>query len=179
MAIVLVIIGLILGTLVLKGESLVANAKKKTLIGNFMEFQAAYYTFYDQYHQYPGDENDINGVPFPLGDTENGNGNGFIDGAENNNFGLYVWNDLAKAGIVTTRTSNPFGGEYGWTAINFHPTDAPGINLYRNTVYAMNIPADIARELDLQYDDGIWNTGDLMADANYLSATIVTLYWRV
>lgn len=175
MAIVLVIIGLILGV-VLNGQNLIASAKKKRLISHFREFEAGFYTFYDKYGQYPGDENDIKGIQIPPGDTEEGNGNGFIDGAENNNFGRYVWNDLAKAGILYEKP-NPFGGVYGWTAINFHPSQSPGINNFRNTVYATTVPAELARGLDLDYDDGIWNTGDLMADRNYLNNTSVTLYW--
>lgn len=175
MAIVLVIIGLILGV-VLNGQNLIASAKKKRLISHFREFEAGFTAFYDRYGQYPGDENDIKGIQIPNGDTEEGNGNGFIDGAEDNNFGRYVWNDLAKAGILYVK-SNPFGGVYGWTAINFHPSQSPGVNNYRNAVYATNVPAQLARELDLDYDDGIWNTGDLMADGNYLTVTVVTLYW--
>jgi len=175
LAIVLVIIGLILG-LVLNGQNLITSAKKKRLISHFRELEAGFYAFYDKYGQFPGDENDVKGISVPPGDTENGNGNGFIDGAENNDFGRYVWNDLAKAGILYEK-ANPFGGRYGWTAINFHPSRSPGINQFRNAVYATTIPAEIAQELDLDYDDGFWNSGDLMADRNYLNNTLVTLYW--
>lgn len=178
MAIVLVVIGLIVG-IVLNGQNLINSAKKKRAISNFREFEAGYNTFYDRYGQYPGDENDLKGIIIPDGDTENGNGNGFIDGGEDNNFGLFVWNDLAKAGICPRKTANPFGGQYGWTAINFHPTGSPGINHYGNTVYATNVPADLARELDYDYDDGIWNTGEIMADADYVNVTLVRLYWRL
>ncbi|RLA94112.1 MAG: prepilin-type cleavage/methylation domain-containing protein [Deltaproteobacteria bacterium] len=178
MAIVLVIIGLILGV-VLNGQNLIRSAKKKRLISHFREFEASFNTFYDRYGQYPGDENDIKGIPFPEGDTENGNGNGFIDGAEDDNFGRYVWRDLAKAGICQRKNENPFGGVYGWRSINFHPSESPGINHFRNTVYATNVPADLAREIDLDYDDGIWNTGEIMADGNYLAVNLVILYWRL
>jgi prepilin-type N-terminal cleavage/methylation domain-containing protein len=178
MAIVLVIIGLILGV-VLNGQNLITSAKKKRAIANFREFEAAYNTFYDQYGQYPGDENDIKGIVVPDGDTENGNGNGFIDGGEDNNFGLFVWNDLAKAAITPRKSENPFGGQYGWTAINFHPSGSPGINHYGNAVYATNVPAASGRDLDLDYDDGIWNTGEIMADADYVNVTLVRLYWRL
>ncbi|MBN2468963.1 MAG: prepilin-type N-terminal cleavage/methylation domain-containing protein [Deltaproteobacteria bacterium] len=178
MAIVLVIIGLILGV-VLNGQNLIASAKKKRLVSNFREFEAAYNTFCDRYGQYPGDENDLKGVNSPEGDTENGNGNGFIDGAEDDNFGQYVWRDLAKASISQRKTDNPFGGIYGWMAVNFHPSESPGINHYHNTVYATNVPAERAREIDLAYDDGIWNTGEIMADGNYVTMARVTLYWRL
>lgn len=175
-AIVLVIIGLILGA-VLGGQSLIASAKKKRLISNFREFEAAFNTFFDRYGQFPGDENDLKGIAFPEGDTENGNGNGFIDGAEADNFGLFVWRDLAKSGICQRKIDNPFGGKYGWRSMNFHPSESPGINRFRNTIYATNVPARLAREIDIDYDDGIWNTGEIMADGNYLNVTIVTLFW--
>jgi prepilin-type N-terminal cleavage/methylation domain-containing protein len=177
-AIVLVIIGLILGA-VLEGQNLIASAKKKRVISNFREFEAAFNTFLDRYGQYPGDENDIKGRSLPEGDTENGNGNGFIDGAEDDNFGRFVWRDLAKSSISQRKTENPFGGEYGWRSINFHPSESPGINRFRNTVFATNVPAELAHEIDIDYDDGIWNTGEIMADGNYLNVTIVTLFWRL
>ncbi len=178
LAMVLVIIGLILGV-VLNGQNLITSGKTKSLLTDLREQEAAYNTFADRYGQFPGDENDIKGVPTPPGDTENGNGNSFIDGAEDDNFGLYVWNDLAKSGIYYRKESNPFGGIYGWQAINFHPSDSPGINQYRNTVYATNIPADQAYAMDIDFDDGIWNTGNIMADGNYNVVTMLTLYWRL
>ena len=178
MALVLVILGIVLA-FVLNGEQLIASAKKKRLVEDFREFEAAFNTFLDGYGQYPGDENDIRGIPLPEGDTENGNGNGLVDAAEDDNFGRYVWNDLLKSGTSKKKTANPFGGVYGWEAITFHPTDASGIDHYRNTVYATNIPADQAREIDLSNDDGIWNTGSIMSSANYDATITVTLFWRL
>ena len=178
LAIVLVIVSLMLGFL-LSRENLMDSAKVKALVEDFREQEAAYNTFYDRYGQFPGDENDIKGIPVPPGDTENGNGNTFIDAAEDDNFGRYVWRDLAKSGIYFRKETNPFAGLYGWEAINFHPSESPGINQYRNTVFATNIPADQARKVDEDFDDGIWNTGSIMADGNYTVVTLVTLYWRL
>ncbi|MGC9141911.1 MAG: prepilin-type N-terminal cleavage/methylation domain-containing protein, partial [Caldimicrobium sp.] len=55
LAIVLVIIGIILGA-VLKGQELVFNAKVKRLVSQAKEMMAALYTYYDKYGYYPGDD---------------------------------------------------------------------------------------------------------------------------
>jgi len=60
LAIVLVIIGIILGA-VLKGQELINNAKAKRLINDTKALVALAYTFYDRYGRFPGDC-DNNGV---------------------------------------------------------------------------------------------------------------------
>lgn len=54
-AIVLVIIGLLLGG-VLKGTELIENAKIKSIVGDMRAVQAAYNGYIDRYHAIPGDE---------------------------------------------------------------------------------------------------------------------------
>src|SRR5919204_594676 len=53
-AIVLVIIGLLLGG-ILKGQELIKSAQVRNLIDQSSSIQAAYYGFVDRYHQIPGD----------------------------------------------------------------------------------------------------------------------------
>jgi len=55
-AIVLVIIGLIIGA-VLKGQELINNAKLKRAYNQQREVAAAAYTYFDRYGLYPGDDN--------------------------------------------------------------------------------------------------------------------------
>ena len=55
LAIVLVIIGLLLGA-VLKGQQLIYNAKVKRVQNQIKEMEAAFYTYYDKYGYYPGDD---------------------------------------------------------------------------------------------------------------------------
>jgi len=55
LAIVLVIIGIILGA-VLKGQELINNAKIKRLYNQQREIMAALYTYYDRYSYFPGDD---------------------------------------------------------------------------------------------------------------------------
>ncbi|MDL1970468.1 MAG: type II secretion system GspH family protein [Candidatus Desulfofervidaceae bacterium] len=178
LAIVLVIIGLILGA-VLKGQEMIQNAKKKRLVSDLQSYSAAFYTFYDKYGQLPGDENDMDGTvtPFPPGDTNNGNGDGYINRAEDDNYGAYVWEDLELANIAN-RKNNPFGGRYFWGARNFG-TPA-GTAIYSNYVAADNIPREIAREIDQKYDDGVYNTGSIQASSDYAgTASIVDIYWQL
>jgi prepilin-type N-terminal cleavage/methylation domain-containing protein len=60
LAIVLVIIGIILGA-VLKGQELINNAKAKRVLNDMKGLAALYYTFYDRYGRFPGDC-DNNGI---------------------------------------------------------------------------------------------------------------------
>ena len=53
-AIVMVIIGIILGA-VLKGQDLINNAKAKRLLNDTQGLMALSYTFYDRYGRFPGD----------------------------------------------------------------------------------------------------------------------------
>ena len=57
-AIVLVIIGLILGA-ILKGQSMIENAKIKRVVKQADEIRAAVYSYQDRYKQLPGDDNAV------------------------------------------------------------------------------------------------------------------------
>src|SRR5204863_4357898 len=76
-AIVLVIIGLLLGG-VLKGQELITGARVRNLISQQDGVKAAYFGFLDRFRALPGDyalaSTNINSV------TVNGDGNGKIDG---------------------------------------------------------------------------------------------------
>jgi len=172
LAIVLVIIGLILGA-VMKGQELIQNAKYKRLVNDLRGLTAAAYTYYDRYRAMPGDDpkaGDRWSATYP--NILNGNGNGLIDGAANstNNTdeSVQAWRHLRASGIIAgdpneatlTRPSNPYGGRYGFSNRNF------GTGTY-NFVFVDNVPADIGRRLDEEFDDGIWNTGSIQANADY------------
>ena len=55
-AIVLVIIGLLLGG-ILKGQEMITQAKIKNAIADFSGVSAAYFGYQDRYRQTPGDDN--------------------------------------------------------------------------------------------------------------------------
>src|SRR5271170_940160 len=54
-AIVLVIIGLLLGG-ILKGQEMITQAKIKNVVSDFNGITAAQYAYQDRYHQLPGDD---------------------------------------------------------------------------------------------------------------------------
>ena len=176
-AIVLVIIGLLLGG-ILKGQELINSARVRNMADQNSGIQAAYFGFIDRYRQVPGDWAQAAAAQ-AIGDatvTLGGNGNGRID------------NTLAEAAAVFSQLSksNFLGG--GFTPATAAPgsealyisTVASPINAFngsliltRNAGYSgttstrlnlhmgVNVPVSIARELDIKVDDGLPNTGVL------------------
>jgi type II secretory pathway pseudopilin PulG len=184
LAIVLVIIGIILGA-VLKGQELVNNAKVSRLYNTYREMQAAMYTYYDRYGYFPGDDLTANGRWGAV--VTNGDGNGVIatglvstvpnyacaaTGAEQ----CDLWAGLRLSNIISGGTTavtgayrnptNPFGGAIAITYFAY--AVAPAISA--NWVHFQNIPPSMAQILDTKYDDGVWNTGDIRASAVYTGA---------
>src|SRR5687768_7516647 len=122
-AIVLVIIGLLLGG-VLKGQELITAARVRNLISNQDGIKAAYFGFLDRFRALPGDytaaTNNIANVVNNVAACGNGNGDG--DGRiENaNNEFVLAWEHLSKAGFIngtytcaaaegaTTTPTNPY-----------------------------------------------------------------------
>src|SRR3954466_12693688 len=78
-AIVLVIIGLLLGG-ILKGQEMITQAKIKNSIADFSGISAAYYGYQDRYRAIPGDDPNAN---TRWGATA-GSGNGIVAGTYNN-----------------------------------------------------------------------------------------------
>lgn len=158
-AIVLVIIGLLLGA-ILKGQEMIKSAKVKRVVKQADELRAAAYTYQDLYKYLPGD--DPNAQTRWPGVDGNGDGGGTITGAEGTN---YFFDHLAAAGLIS--------GSYTGGALQ--PTHAFGGNVW--VVYATyggktvhwfnfeNIPGSVARIIDLSYDDGVGNTGTIQNTA--------------
>lgn len=184
LAIVLVIIGIILGA-VLKGQELINNAKIKRAYSQQKEMLAAIYTYYDKYGKYPGD--DPNAAARWAG-TTSGNNDGLINGFTFNCAAgattetCQVWRHLRNANIIIGDSSsaqnpnNAFGGSIGvgYVAVSGTTTQWIGLD---------NVPYDAACSLDTQYDDGVYNTGSIRTTAgtNYCAATtgIYDLYFKL
>jgi prepilin-type N-terminal cleavage/methylation domain-containing protein len=101
-AIVLVIIGLLLGG-ALKGQELITSARVRNLISQQEGVKAAYFGFLDRFRALPGDYDQATvniAQVVPGACTGNGNGNGRIElgGAANEN--VLVWEHLSKAGFI-------------------------------------------------------------------------------
>ena len=190
LAIVLVIIGIILGS-VLKGQELINNAKIKRLYNQQREITAALYTYYDRYSFFPGDDPAQNrwaGVTV-------GNGNGLIcalAASEAPNFACAatateqcdLWAALRNANIIAGSTAaatvatfrNPVNAYGGTIAVSYYTINT----LTVNWIHFQNIPAENAQILDTQYDDGVYNTGSIRASGAYTAGTtIATLSFRL
>ncbi|MEF3168312.1 MAG: prepilin-type N-terminal cleavage/methylation domain-containing protein [Deltaproteobacteria bacterium] len=180
LAMVLVIIGLILGA-VMKGQALIQQAKVKKTIAQVDGIRAAVLTFYDRYGQYPGDEA-LGGAgnTIPANDDNAGNGDGQINGNEY----LWLFRDLQLAEIISgnyDRTPNtlprhPFGD-----IIVLYWTDPPPAAATPNHWFRLdNLPWDVALEIDTKLDDAVYDTGSVVATAAYAPASgnIASLYIR-
>jgi prepilin-type N-terminal cleavage/methylation domain-containing protein len=189
LAIVLVIIGIILGA-VLKGQELINSAKMKRVYSQYREILAAVLTYQDKYGRMPGDDNDTalgtRWVPPAYYTAGNGNGqiNGgtiatmFTCGAATASETCGEWDQMRRANIITgplngSNPTNTFGGAVGiaWVAVS---------GLTTNWIGMSNIPTDIAQSLDKQYDDGDGTTGDIRAIAAYVagSKAPISMFFR-
>jgi len=168
LAIVLVIIGLILGS-VLKGQEMINNAKIKNLVNQHNALLAAFYSYYDKYGAYPGD--DIAATTH-LGNSgcsgiTNGNGNGLVTEYYD------ALQHLACGGFITgsydgaTQTgTHVYGGAY---YIYYQTIQGKTGNLIRFD----NLTAEVAQQLDQKLDDGVYNTGSVRASADYAAGTTI------
>ncbi|RLB06769.1 MAG: prepilin-type cleavage/methylation domain-containing protein [Deltaproteobacteria bacterium] len=168
LAIVLVIIGLLIGA-ILKGQGMIKNAKIKNVMHSADELRAAVYTYQDRYKILPGDDN------APVAHTgvrrlTAGDGDGHVESGER----VHVFNHLAAAEIIsgshtlTTYPTHAFGDSYYlyWTTAQGKTT---------HWIVYESIPGDAGRSIDYTIDDGVYNTGSVRANTNYTAST-VTLY---
>ncbi|HKQ26906.1 MAG TPA: prepilin-type N-terminal cleavage/methylation domain-containing protein [Burkholderiales bacterium] len=180
-AIVLVIIGLLLGG-ILKGQELITSARVRNLISQQDGVKAAFFGFQDRFRAFPGDytaaTTNIVGVSTTSGCggavNGNGNGNGRVESAAG---GLYenvlAWEQLSKAGFITgtytcatteapaTSPVNPYGVymQVVFDGIYGAGTTATPAPLRHNIKSGSQVPVDIIAEMDRKIDDGAPNTG--------------------
>lgn len=170
-AIVMVIIGLLIGG-VLKGQSMIQNAKVKRVVKQADELRAGVMTFYDKYASYPGDENSN---AFPPDDGQNGDGDGQIELAEAD----MLYADLKNAGII--------GGDFDGSGEDSIANHAFGDKVRilwvdpgqgnNHFIRYENLPWDVCLEIDIKYDDGVYNTGSIRANEDYVVASDSIAYF--
>lgn len=179
-AIVLVIIGLLLGG-ILKGQELINSARVRNLADTTSGIQAAYYGFIDRYRRVPGDW-DGTSAQQAIGQTmvsPGGNNNGRLD-HDNNAYTepVALWEQLSKAGFIQGSfvgsanaaaepdTTNNLAPQNAFNQIISigRTQDYQGTAPVRlNVVVGRGVPVNIMRELDVKMDDGVPNTGVLRA----------------
>jgi prepilin-type N-terminal cleavage/methylation domain-containing protein len=163
-AIVLVIIGLLLGG-ILKGQEMITQAKIKNIVADFSGVSAAYYGYQDRYRAIPGD--DPNAATRWTGASAGG-GNGEVQGKYNSQTATdesrLWWDHLRRAGFVAgAGTQQPFNAVTGLLGVQTGDAQSPvGAALggfVSLIVCSANLPDKIAIALDTQMDDGVPNTG--------------------
>ncbi len=173
-AIVLVIIGLLLGG-ILKGQELINSARVKNLATDFRNIPVFIYAYQDKFRALPGDDAAVvahtGGTLATTGSTP---GDGIIDGAWNSSTNTHesflFWEHIRKAGLAPGST-------------NIAATDYPQINAVSGPVgiqstkpfTSMNsgtwficsggITGKLAKQLDVQLDDGDTDAGSMQAGA--------------
>ncbi len=174
LAIVLVIIGLLLGG-VLKGQEMIENGKIKNLENDIKGVTAAYYAYRDRYNAMPGDD--------PRAATRwasatapaatSGDGNGLI--STSNSFtpctaalttpeSCTFIHHLRLAGLITgaQNTSDPINAYGGVIRVEQNTVGTPGYGLLvgLNLCFG-NLPAKAAEAVDASMDDGNPATGNI------------------
>ncbi|MFO1435511.1 MAG: prepilin-type N-terminal cleavage/methylation domain-containing protein [Gammaproteobacteria bacterium] len=186
-AIVLVIIGLLLGG-ILKGQELITSARVRNLADQNSGVQAAYYGFIDRYRQVPGDMSTANAtaaigannIPATRGADTGNTGNGRLDVGDWNE-AANVWVDLSAAGFINGRYNgganteatyavaliapvNAFNGSIALTRGAQYQVTAPEVASPRQLFFTgRQIPVNVMRELDVKIDDGQPTRGVLRA----------------
>jgi len=146
-AIVLVIIGLLLGG-VLKGQELITNAKIKSVTSDFDNIIAGAYAYQDRTGHLPGDSSD-------------GTLNGTFDGQIAND---QFWKDLRTQGFINGLSSGASGPTHSldgsWTA------GYGGVFPNKNWICASNIIDTYGQGIDQKKDDGDGTTGSMRSVAD-------------
>ncbi|MBM3395498.1 MAG: prepilin-type N-terminal cleavage/methylation domain-containing protein [Betaproteobacteria bacterium] len=167
-AIVLVIIGLLLGG-VLKGQELITSARVRNLISQQDGIKAAFFGFQDRYRALPGDYRDANSNINCSTACAVGDGNGRIDGTSEP---FYAWHHLNASGFLngtyvaasgvtapldTNSPKNPYGTYLQLIYDNTYgdPTASPALPDKHNLKSGNQVPIEIIAEVDRKIDDGV------------------------
>jgi prepilin-type N-terminal cleavage/methylation domain-containing protein len=182
MAVVLVIIGILMGTIYKGSSSSIKSAQIHDAVSLIGDLSAGVKEFKARYHYLPGDmptaTTDIAGA------TANGNGDGAIDAGEV----MLVSEQLflagfTKGGVGDSATSAPFQTKFGraWlvsaslarsasspcgTAID---NTAPSPNV-QNVILLDNLSGDVALAIDNKLDNGIYNSGNVRGSSVYTAS---------
>jgi prepilin-type N-terminal cleavage/methylation domain-containing protein len=170
-AIVLVIIGLLLGG-ILKGQEMITQAKIKNVIADMSGVSAAMYGYQDRYRALPGDDKAAN--PRWSGATA-GNGDGVIVGkwTAAGTEAAAFWDHLRRAGFVSgSGSENPFNAVNGKMGVQTGDGsdatpdgvlgEAANTKLFTGLIMCSgNLPDKIAISVDAQMDDGDGKKGNV------------------
>jgi prepilin-type N-terminal cleavage/methylation domain-containing protein len=175
-AIVLVIIGLLLGG-ILKGQEMITQAKIKNIINDFNGITAAINSYQDRYRALPGDDLGANkrwSLPAGVGSGD-GNGSFGVGAGDVYNsaaaapaagtpeVNLFWWH-LRLAGFVAGSTSATAAASVQQpsnAANGIMGVQTTGMGFTSNIICSSNLPDKIAIAVDTQMDDGANTTGQI------------------
>jgi prepilin-type N-terminal cleavage/methylation domain-containing protein len=182
-AIVLVIIGLLLGG-ILKGQEMITQAKIKNVIADFSGISAAYHGYVDRYRKIPGDDPCAGDQPSaPSASTcgtatarwsgaRHGDGDGIVAGkymsTTSTDESRQWWDHLRRSGFVSgTGDLQPFNALTGILGVQTGNAGSPPAAVLGGftgiIVCSANLSDKIAIAADTQMDDGVPNTGSVRA----------------
>jgi prepilin-type N-terminal cleavage/methylation domain-containing protein len=184
-AVVLIIIGLLLGG-VLKGQELIVQAKIRNAVTDLNGVTAAVYGYQDRYRQVPGDDNTA-AARWPAVGTISAAGNGDgnrvvgatltaaaacapIGTGEN----CLFWNHLRRSGLIIgdlVSAESPLNSSGGYLHTQ---TGAFGSTVL--VVCATNLSGKIAGAIDTQIDDGNPTRGTVRAGTGLATDTAAAAY---
>lgn len=189
MAIVLVVVGLIIGG-VLGGQQIMTSARTKTFINDMQAFQAAFQTYSQNYRAVAGDDSNAVGR-FGTNVSANGDGDGRVGitsaltetynrtgtiASNEESESQLVWEMLRAATLVkgsgAAQPTNPFNGIYGVQNGAF----SDGIPLGTNVVCGNQVPGAAALAIDTQMDDGEPESGAVRGGTGALDDAAATTY---
>ena len=187
-AIVLVIIGLLLGG-VLKGQELINSAKVKNFATDFRNIPLFIYGYQDKYKAIPGDDGaaatHVTGATTattPIGTIGNGVINGYWDSTTQTDESYLFWQHVRLAGLAPGPTAaadatyipktaeggkigieSGLSGYIGATAASAGPPAVAATPALGGSyvICSSSILGKFAKQLDTTLDDGVTNTGSM------------------
>jgi prepilin-type N-terminal cleavage/methylation domain-containing protein len=194
-AIVLVIIGLLLGG-VLKGQEMIENAKVKSAIADMRGVTAAHNSYVDRFRRLPGDDGpNLAALTARQGAWANitafGNNNGVLAITPAQTFtgageGAAYWQHLRASGFIAGNPADagaaaiPRNAFNGLMGVSNNTTAVTGMAQGLSTCLGQ-VPGKAARQIDTQLDDGNPATGSIratqgVAGANTIPAAAAAAY---
>ncbi|MCX7891187.1 MAG: prepilin-type N-terminal cleavage/methylation domain-containing protein [Burkholderiales bacterium] len=178
-AIVLVIIGLLLGG-ILKGQEMITQARIKNMVNDFNGVTSAYFSYQDRYKAVAGDDVNADTRWTSFG-AKKGSGNGIVGGAYDQSppsdpstinitsasegqEAVNFWWHMRLAGFIPGPTSGPGAATQPTNAVGgLTGVQTGGLGLTSLVVCSANIPDKIASAVDTQLDDQKPGTGSMRA----------------
>ena len=188
-AIVLVIIGLLLGG-ILKGQEMITQARIKNVVNDFNGVTSAYFSYQDRYKAVAGDDPNAATRWNSFG-AKVGSGNGIVSGTYDqappdpatiaitagspDQEAVNFWWHMRLAGFIPGPTSGAGAASQPTNAVGgITGVQTGGMGLTSLVICSANIPDKIASAVDTQLDDQKSTTGSMRAMDQTSSTNVVT-----